>query len=309
MQENVASLRSRWTPEMTQAAIQFLKGQPVDYIFPTVEQFGMVCTDLRGVSIDQEQFDGATFENVNLRWANLHDIGFKDAKLINCSLGNTSISACYLRRTQFIGCDMINARFDSCDFSNARIENSKLDFATFKNSEIRLEVIKFKEDSKPQMLVRVCRNLKLNAMSMGHFTDAGELTYKEKTFERYHLYDQAFRTPHKHLSEKFRYILEWFASILLNWLWGYGEKPARLLGAIVFNILLFGTIQYWLGAVPEKTWWEHIYFSGITFLTVGYGDLSPVGMLPRFIAVVEGAAGIGTTGLLIASATKKIMYR
>jgi hypothetical protein len=68
-------------------------------------------------------------------------------------------------------------------------------------------------------------------------------------------------------------------------------------------------LQYALGAVPDSGWWGHVHFSGITFLTIGYGDLSPVGALPRLLAVIEGAAGIATLGMLIASATKKIMYR
>lgn len=310
MNENVAALRARWTPETTAAAIAFLQGKPVEHSFPQLEQDGVVYTDLRGVSIEQAQFDGAVFTQVNLRWTTFHDIGFKDAQLQTCNLSHVTFTACYFRRTQFLQCDMVNAKFDGCDFSNARLEFSKLDFATFKNSEIRLENIKFRADANPLMLVRVCRNLKLNAMSMGHFSDAGELTFREKTFERFHLYNMAFRPQeHQNPGARVKFAVEWVSSILLNLLWGYGEKPVRLLGAIVVNILLFGVIQYLLGAVPDKALWEHIYFSGITFLTVGYGDLSPIGMLPRFIAVLEGAAGIGTTGLLIASATKKIMYR
>lgn len=309
MNDNVADLRARWTPETTTAAIEFLKGKKVDYIFPTLVQDGVTYTDLRGLSVAQVQFDGAVFKHVNLRWSTFNDIGFKDAGLEECNLSHVSFNLCYFRRAQFLHCDMVNAKFDGCDFSNARIDYSKLDFASWKNSEIRVEIIKFRKDANPQMLVRVCRHLKLNAMSMGHFNDAGDLTYQEKTYERHHLYNQAFRNEKESVRNRTRFGLQWISSIFLNWLWGYGEKPVRLLGAIIANVLLFGTVQYWLGAVPDKAWWEHIYFSGITFLTVGYGDLSPVGMLPRFIAVLEGAAGIGTTGLLIASATKKIMYR
>jgi hypothetical protein len=78
---------------------------------------------------------------------------------------------------------------------------------------------------------------------------------------------------------------------------------------VLRNILAFGTLQYWLNRVPGISWFDHTYFSGITFLTIGYGDLAPVGMLPRALAVLEGAAGIATFGMLIASAAKKIMYR
>src|SRR5260370_27001881 len=145
-------------------------------------------------------------------------------------------------------------------------------------------------------MVRVCRGLKLNAMSMGNFADAGELTYLEKTFERRGFYrDKAW--------------WRWAASLAQNWLWGYGEKPWRLALAMVFNIMLFGSLFHWLDPLPGKTWWEHVYFSGITYLTVGYGDLAPHAPLARLISVVCAAAGIATFGLLVASVPKQIIYR
>ena len=95
----------------------------------------------------------------------------------------------------------------------------------------------------------------------------------------------------------------------MNGLWGYGERPARLLLATAVGIVLFGTAQYFLNGVPDESFGAHLYFSGITFMTIGYGDLSPEGVLPRFLAVLEGAVGISVIGMLIASWTKKIMYR
>ena len=144
---------------------------------------------------------------------------------------------------------------------------------------------------------------------MGHFSDAGELTYLERTYDRQALFDQAFVREHEGLAQRLKAIGDWLASVLLNWLWGYGEKPERLALTMLGNILAFGTLQYWLNGVPGASWFDHTYFSGITFLTIGYGDLAPVGVLPRVLAVLEGAAGITTFGMLIASAAKKIMYR
>jgi hypothetical protein len=42
-----------------------------------------------------------------------------------------------------------------------------------------------------------------------------------------------------------------------------------------------------------------IYFSGVTFLTIGYGDIVPQGDFSRILAVVEGLNGILTTALVI----------
>ena len=144
---------------------------------------------------------------------------------------------------------------------------------------------------------------------MGHFSDAGELTYREKSYDRHALFIAAFRKPAKNPAVRLRHLYDWVSSVFLNVIWGYGEKPGRLLLTIIMAILFFGTLQYWLNGIPGKTFWENVYFSGITFLTIGYGDLSPIGSIPRFLAVVEGAAGISVLGLLIASATKKIIYR
>lgn len=309
MNDSVAHLRARWTPESTAAAIQFLRGERVDNTLDTMEQDGRVYFDLRGIRIEQTQLDGLTIKNVNLRWSSIRDVGFKNTRLIKCNLSQTSFGECYFRRALFQKCDIVNAKFESCDFSDARIERSWLDFSTFRSCEIELRNIQFREDTTPQALVRVCRNLKLNAMSMGHFADAGELTYLEKTYDRHALFHRAFSGEHAAIGLRIKAVAKWIGSLLLNWLWGYGEKPDRLALTMVANILFFGTLQDWLGGVKGAGWWDHVYFSGITFLTVGYGDLAPVGAIPRLLAVLEGAAGIATFGMLIASAAKKIMYR
>lgn len=303
MNDSVAQLRSRWTPELTEAAIRFLQGNPTGVDIPTMEHDGEAYLDLRGIRIEGTQLDGMVIRNVNLRWSTVHDVGFKGAKLIECNLSQAGFSECYFRRAVFQKCDIVNAKFATSDFSNARFEDSRLDFATFKECEITLQAVKFRDDANPLVLARVCRNLKLNAMQMGHFADAGELTYMEKTFERHALFNQALGGRHPVA------IARWLGSLVMHWLWGYGEKPVRLAFAMAANIFVFGTLQYWLGAVPDKGWWDHVYFSGITFLTIGYGDLVPLAAAPRLVSVLEGAAGIVIIGMLIASATKKIMYR
>ncbi len=295
-EDRVADLRARWTPEATAAAVAFLESRPVNFDLPTMEHGGTTYLDLRGLRIEQTQIDKAYLRNVNLRWAIFRDVGFKNARFASCNLSQVTFVDCYLRRAQFEKCDLVNSRFESCDFSQAVMAESRVDFANFRNCEIGLETIKFRKDATPRAMVRVCRSLKLNAMSMGNFADAGALTYLEKTYERFGYHrDQAWA--------------RWFGSFLQDILWGYGEKPARLALVMAFNIVAFGTLFHVLDPLPGKTFWEHVYFSGITYLTVGYGDLAPHAPIARIISVVCAASGIATFGLLIASVTKKIMYR
>jgi hypothetical protein len=296
-EDRVADLRARWTPESTAAAVAFLESRPINFDLPTVEHGGTTYLDLRGLRIEQTQIDKAYLRNVNLRWAVFRDVGFKNARFVGCNLSQVSFLDCYLRRAQFEKCDLVNSRFESCDFSQAVVAESRVDFASFKNCEISRDNIKFRADATPRAMVRLCRGLKLNAMSMGNFADAGELTYLEKTYERQGYYrDRAWG--------------RWLGSLLQDWFWGYGEKPWRLALVMLINIVIFGTILYWVdGLAAGKTYWEYVYFSGITYLTVGYGDLAPDTPLARLISVLNAGTGIGTFGMLIAAVTKKVMYR
>ena len=193
-----------------------------------MEHDGRTYLDLRGIRIEQTQLDGATIRNANLRWSTIRDVGFKGTHVVGCNLSQALLSECYFRHTVFQKCDIVNAKFERSDFSSARIEDSRLDFTSFKECEITLQTIRFRDDINPQVLARVCRNLKLNAMAMGHFADAGELTYMEKTHERHVLYHHAFTLEHERVGERVKALRDWAVSVFLNWLWGYGEKPQRI---------------------------------------------------------------------------------
>lgn len=297
MEDRVADLRARWTPEATAAAVAFLEQRPTAFDLPTMEQGGRTYLDLRGLRVEETQIDRCFLKNVNLRWATFRDVGFKNARFVDCNFSQARFESCYLRRAQFEKCDLVNSRFEGCDFSQASLVESRLDFAAFSDCEIGLGNIRFREDSGAQAMVRVCRSLKLNAMSMGNFADAGELTYLEKAHER-----RGYRARGEWA--------KWLASSAQDLLWGYGEKPWRLALVMALNILVFGSLLFAIEGLPgDRGFWEYVYFSGITYLTVGYGDLAPDPGLARFISVLNAGTGIATFGMLIASVTKKVMYR
>src|SRR5215208_6573190 len=158
MEDRVADLRARWTPEATAAAVAFLESRPVNVDLPTMEHGGQTYLDLRGLRIEGTQIDKAFLKNVNLRWALFRDVGFKNARFVGCNLSQATFNACYLRRAGFEKCDLVNAHFDSCDFSQALITESRIDFAAFRNCEVGLENIRFRADASSQAMVRVCRS-------------------------------------------------------------------------------------------------------------------------------------------------------
>lgn len=53
------------------------------------------------------------------------------------------------------------------------------------------------------------------------------------------------------------------------------------------------------GAAYDSSILQAFYFSGVTFLTIGYGDILPVSSVTRIIALIEGASGIAIISLSI----------
>jgi hypothetical protein len=74
---------------------------------------------------------------------------------------------------------------------------------------------------------------------------------------------------------------------------------------IVGLIASFALLHWSLGTPLQKPTGTNIelpellYFSGITFFTIGFGDLVPVNSLGRFLAVLEGGIGFGFLAIII----------
>jgi hypothetical protein len=64
MEDRVADLRARWTPEATAAAVAFLESRPVAFDLPTMEHDGVTYLDLRGLRVEETQIDKAYLKNV-----------------------------------------------------------------------------------------------------------------------------------------------------------------------------------------------------------------------------------------------------
>ena len=73
-----------------------------------------------------------------------------------------------------------------------------------------------------------------------------------------------------------------------------------LLAAIVGLGLVIGLIEGW--SVQES-----IYFSFVSGLTIGYGDLVARSFVPRALAIVIGICGVLLTALLAAVAVKALL--
>ncbi|GFO25077.1 small conductance calcium-activated potassium channel protein [Plakobranchus ocellatus] len=63
---------------------------------------------------------------------------------------------------------------------------------------------------------------------------------------------------------------------------------------------------YYTNLSDARSFYQSLWLSAITFLTVGYGDLTPMTHCGRFIAIVTGLMGLASTALLVAVMAKKL---
>jgi len=118
----------------------------------------------------------------------------------------------------------------------------------------------------------------------------------------------------------------WANWLFLKWCFGYGAYPRHVLVAGLVTIVLFALVYtFWLpqhlwtscdptmpnhNLAVENTWYYRfgnaMYFSVITFATVGYGDWHPV-HYAKPVAAIEGLLGILIMSVFTVSFARKIL--
>lgn len=97
-------------------------------------------------------------------------------------------------------------------------------------------------------------------------------------------------------------------------LWGYGEKPGRILLAAAALITAYAGVYDTVAWVDEKgvpynpRLGDCLYFSVVTFTTLGYGDITPKTDLLKALAASQAALGAFTMGLIVAGFSNRSRY-
>jgi tetratricopeptide (TPR) repeat protein len=116
---------------------------------------------------------------------------------------------------------------------------------------------------------------------------------------------------HTGLSGFLRHIFLWFISSLSFLIWGYGERPSRAFSAGLI-VVLTAAFVYSFGYLAKDAdifrpqFQDAFYFSVVTFTTVGYGDITPVGFM-KFVAIVESFCGLFIVPLFVIGLTRKYL--
>ena len=199
----------------------------------------------------------------------------------------------------------------SIDFNGAILKDTKI-----KKDQIKNHILqeKKKEYYKAQEIFLLLKN---NFHSIGQYEDESWAFTKEKDMERKSYCH--FKTLHR-----------WLWSCFLNAIYGYGERPWNvaitagvviLFFALFFSIIGIGNpeiieikgtaIQQTSGNIVDlafkgsiknnviRNFLDSLYFSTITFTTLGYGDFRPLEGLGRILAGSEAFIGAFMMALFV----------
>ncbi|MEN8126528.1 MAG: potassium channel family protein [Planctomycetota bacterium] len=166
------------------------------------------------------------------------------------------------------------------------------------------------------------RFIKQVCQEAGYYQQAGECFYRERCAYYWHRY----RGPGyeklpvgKKLMRQLQGLRLLPEFVLGRLLFGYGERPTRVLVAAAF-IIIFCCFFYSSKAASfafqhelqgahqsaHLTFWEGLYYSTVTFTTLGFGDIYPAAdMLTRAVTMLEALSGACLMALFVVTLSKR----
>lgn len=265
-------------------------------------------------------------EGFILRKANLDNVNLvnhgsgKPYQLVNCDLSRASLCNGHFYRVDLSGSQLLKANLananlhranlDGCNLLGVNLKNSLLDHVQWgeklyqereaaANPENAMALFEEAEES--------ARNIRRHCENLGMMRTAGHFYYQERVFHR-------LQMPKYSRQRVFSYLVDRVS--------GYGESPLRVVLFSMALIVFCSFIYLFTGVQGGDTvvrfsqnqdlsqnllyWLDCLYFSVVTFTTLGYGDLTPLG-LSRIVAACEAFTGSFSLALFVVLFVKKMI--
>ena len=128
-------------------------------------------------------------------------------------------------------------------------------------------------------------------------------------FRRYvadQVYVRAFKTEHPKVASLWRVSADYGRSGLLWSLWSVAIAFAF---AGVYRVLLNDAFTLTYAKTSDIGFWDYLYYSVVTFTTLGFGDIVPTRLAARLVVMAEVIAGYVMLGGLISIFANKLARR
>ena len=287
----------------------------VDGLCAALHQRAQSGAPMRGFQLKHAQLADIDLVNHNQRSG--YDL--RDSDLYRADLRNAHLFALDLRGSSLMKADLRGANLHCCDLRDCNLSGVQLDGA-------RLDNVIWDRRLRQERQGHAYQRLGDSNAARRCFEEAEE-TYRNLRLhlEKAGLFEQAGLFFHREMVTRRLQLPRYSGARLLSWLVdlfsGYGEKPLNVVLFSIALIVVCGLLYFLvgvqhagqpLGLALERGWLANLddladclYFSVVTFTTLGYGDITPHG-LARPIAAFEAFTGSFTMALFVVVFVKKM---
>lgn len=270
-------------------------GAPMQY-------FMLRNTDLSNIDLTNRgqqhgyELSHADLYHSNLRDAHLFNIDLSSSSLMKADLSDANLHKANLEHTNLLGAKLKNTKLEGVQWGEMVQQEWQGDHETDHKNKIQL----YSEAEE------IYRSIAREMRNQGMTSEISWFLHREMLTRRKQLPKLSFARG---------------LSKFIDLYCGYGERPLRLLNISVVLISIFAVLYGLTGimqngeliqistqqTLPQNfsNFISSLYFSIVTFTTLGYGDISPIG-LSRFIAAIEACTGSFTIALFVVVFVKRM---
>jgi len=275
-------------------------------------------------------FDGATLYKARLEGAEFLGTTFREANLSECKAAKAGFGM-----TDFSGANCFNAKLEDTTFVDAQLRRADFRAAKMARSRMLEADLEGSDFSQADLTAVDLRETNIDRTNFRHATMRGSQMREVKNYTRaewigadirdidftgaylvrQHIIDENYLYEFKHQNKVSKYVY-----FIWKWTSDCGRSLTRWGLFLSLNVLLFAFIYWGLDkwAAPDGTgshlkgiaelggdFIPYLYYSVVTFTTLGYGDVSPLTAMGQVVLIVHIAIGyLGLGALLSILATK-----
>jgi len=293
------------------------------------EEIDLRCANFKRANLRFAHFEGTDLERANFVGADIYEAHFKRADIFGSNFKGayiirtyfekinlclTILSNCFIEDIKFYDCTLDLIEFDYSEINNIDWGNSKIKKRYFKNLKPPDHGLGFKDYIA---LMETYISLKNQFNKNGLYNDMSWAYLKEKESLRLYYKQNIIHEENINIRDRTKFFFKFLWEYILFFLFGYGEKPWHILGWSFLTIIIFGLIYKITNAIGSSlqdidtgvTFWRSLYFSTITFTTVGFGDFHPLRDIPRIFVMTEAALGLFFYSLFVFTFGRRIAGR
>lgn len=319
-----------WNVNLKEAALLGANLKGADISESNLVETYLPRASLEGANLSESNLQKAFLSEADFRDADLSEVNLKQADLYKANFEGANLQAANLQGASLMG----------ANFNGAALATTIWDGALWLTWN-RIEKGVAEEHFKYWATARdAYRRLKNHFHQQGQYVDESKAYFRERLMAKHEAFwgwfygyqpveepeDDAKKEEMNEFTEELKgkgrtflksvaYFFRWFG-LWFSWaVMGFGERWwLTALWAVGF-IIGFGLLYFWgtnagwgpllyKGSQEIKSIWDCLYFSVVTFATLGFGDISPAlkswAKLPVIGEVIMGYVFLGTLVTIIA---------